>query len=47
MLVIFREVATHVQYIIMQNSLSVPPKDQGKINRAEENGNACVINSGN
>ncbi|XP_027451364.1 zinc finger protein 438 isoform X1 [Zalophus californianus] len=26
----FREVAIQVQYIIMQNSLSVPPKDQGE-----------------
>lgn len=47
-LVIFRDIVIQVKYIIMQNSLSVPPKDQqGKINHAEENGHVYVINGFN
>ena len=44
-LVIFREVVIQVKYIIMQNSLSVPPKNQGKINHAWESGHVCGIKS--
>ena len=36
-----------VNDIIMQSSFSVPPKDQGKISYARENGNVCVVRSFN